>query len=57
MKKLHFVAGTGVRKISYVACGFSFIKIRYSVIRINMTNEVYVVVSGDILLKKLKLHL
>ena len=29
------LAGTGVRKISSVACGFSYIKIHYSVNRIN----------------------
>ena len=28
-KKLHFVSGTGLRKISSVACGFSPIKIHF----------------------------
>ena len=36
MKRLHFVAGTGVRKISYVAGGISSIKIHHSVKRINI---------------------
>ena len=35
------LAGTGVKKIRYVACGFSSVKIHYYVNRIN---EVYVVV-------------
>ena len=58
------LAGTGVWKISYVACGFSSIKIDNSdypkslIIRIN---EVYVFSIkyrySDILLKKHKLHL
>ena len=50
------LAGTSVWKISYVACGFSSVKIHYSV---NIINEVYVVVFfsikyhySDILLKK-----
>ena len=47
------LAGTGVRKISSVACGFSSVKIHYSVNRIN---EVYVFSIkyrySDILLKK-----
>ena len=44
MKKLHFV-----RKISSVACGFSCIKIHYSVNRIN---EVYVFLFNKISLKR-----
>ena len=32
------LAGTGVRKISFVACGFSCIKIHYTV---NIINEVF----------------
>ena len=46
-KKLLLVAGTGVWKISSVACGFSLIKIDYSVYLkslISRLNEVYVFV-------------
>ena len=45
------LAGTGVRKTSFVVCGFSSIKIHYS---INKINEVYVFSISDILLKKKK---
>ena len=57
-KAAFLLAGTGVRIISFVACGFSSNKIFYSVNRIN---EVYVFTIkyrySDILLKKHKLHL
>ena len=57
------LAGTGVWKISSVACGFSSIKIDYSDYPklISRVNEVYVFSINDrysdILLKKHKLHL
>ena len=44
-KKLHFLARTGVRKISSVACGFSPFKIHFSDYTerlISRINEVYV---------------
>ena len=57
------LAGTGVWKISSVACGFSSIKIDYSDYPkslISRINEVYVLSIKyrycHILLKKLKLH-
>ena len=57
-KELYFVAETDVRKINYVACDFSSIKIHYSVNRIN---EIYVFSIKnryrDFLLKNLKLYL
>ena len=57
-KSCILLAGTGLRKISSVECGFSSIKIQYSVNRIN---EVYVFSIkyrySDILLKKHKLRL
>ena len=64
MKKLHSISGTGVKKISNVACGFSPIKIDYSdhpKCFINRINEVYVFSRkyhySDILLKTPKFHL
>ena len=58
------LAGTGVWKISFVVCGFSSIKVDYSVYLkslINRINEVDILSIKyrfcDILLKKHKLHL
>ena len=45
MKKLHFLARTGERKISFVACGFSSIEIHFSdnpKSLISNINEVYI---------------
>ena len=65
-KKVPLLAGTGVRKISSEACGFSAIKINFSDYQkslISEINEVYVFFNkiwlayGHILLKKHKLHL
>ena len=59
-----FAGGTGVWKISFVACGFSCIKIDYSDYPKNLIrriNEVMFLLIkyryNDILLKKHKLHL
>ena len=60
MKKLHSISGTGVKKISNVACGFSPIKIDYPKCFINRINEVFFSRKyhySDILLKTPKFHL
>ena len=63
-KALHFLAGTGVWKISSVACGFSSIRIDYSDYPkslISIINEVYAFSIkcrySDILLKEHTLHI